>query len=89
MNIKEFVALAKKEDVKDGDHSALACIPKNGFGIAQLLVKEEGIIAGIDVAKHIFLEFDSAFEFESFFKDGAKFNPVMLFLKLEDPLEVY
>ena len=75
MNIKEFVALAKKEDVKDGDHSALACIPKNGFGIAQLLVKEEGIIAGIDVAKHIFLEFDSEFEFESFFKDGAKVQP--------------
>ena len=44
MDIQEFVQLAIKEDIKDGDHSALACIPKDAIGQAQLLVKENGII---------------------------------------------
>ena len=58
MTIKQFVKLAIKEDIKDGDHSALACIPKQAKGKAKLLVKEDGIIAGIDLAVQIFKEFD-------------------------------
>ena len=54
MTVKQFVQLAVQEDIKKGDHSALACIPKTAKGGAQLLVKEEGVIAGIKIAKQIF-----------------------------------
>ena len=53
MTIKQFVQLAIAEDIKEGDHSALACIPKQAIGQAQLLVKEDGIIAGIELAVQI------------------------------------
>ena len=51
MDIQQFVQLAIKEDIKDGDHSALACIPKDAIGKAKLLVKENGIIAGVEIAE--------------------------------------
>ena len=70
MTITQFVQLAIQEDIKEGDHSALACIPEAAKGGAQLLVKEEGIIAGIEIAKQIFEEFDKSFEFEQFLSDG-------------------
>ena len=70
MTIPQFVQLAIQEDIKEGDHSALACIPKTAKGGAQLLVKEDGIIAGIEIAKQIFEEFDKSFEFEQFLSDG-------------------
>ncbi|MCB9194994.1 MAG: carboxylating nicotinate-nucleotide diphosphorylase [Flavobacteriales bacterium] len=70
MTIKEFVKLCKEEDIKDGDHSALACIPANAADKAKLLVKADGIIAGIEVAKEIFKEFDPEVVFEQILKDG-------------------
>jgi nicotinate-nucleotide pyrophosphorylase (carboxylating) len=70
MTIKQFVELAIAEDIKDGDHSALACIPNQAIGKAQLLVKENGIIAGIGVAIEIFKEFDDSFEINTILKDG-------------------
>ena len=70
MKIHQFVQLAIEEDIKKGDHSALACIPSNVSGSAQLLVKEEGIIAGIDIAKLIFNEFDTSFDFKQLINDG-------------------
>ena len=70
MTIPQFVQLAIEEDIKKGDHSALACIPETAKGGAQLLVKEDGIIAGIEISKQIFEEFDTSFEFEQFLKDG-------------------
>jgi len=72
MNIKEFVRLAIEEDIKEGDHSALACIPEDANGKAKLLVKEDGIIAGIKIAKQIFKEFDSSIEFEQLIEDGSE-----------------
>jgi nicotinate-nucleotide pyrophosphorylase (carboxylating) len=70
MEIKEFVRLAIEEDIKDGDHSALACIPESATGKARLLVKAEGIIAGIEEAEAIFKEFDPAAIFTPLKKDG-------------------
>ncbi len=70
MTISQFVQLAIEEDIKKGDHSALACIPETAKGGAQLLVKEDGIIAGIEIAKQIFEEFDTSFEFEQYLNDG-------------------
>ena len=72
MNIKEFVRLAIEEDIKEGDHSALACIPDGAIGKAKLLVKEDGIIAGIKIAKQIFKEFDSSIQFEQLIEDGSE-----------------
>ena len=74
MTIKEFVQLAIAEDIKEGDHSALACIPKEATGNAQLLVKEDGILAGVEIAKQIFHEFDPSFEVNLLINDGVKVN---------------
>ena len=60
MEIKDFVKLSIEEDVKQGDHSTLSCIPKNKLGSAKLLIKENGIISGIEVAKEIFKTYDNS-----------------------------
>lgn len=62
---------AIREDVGDGDHSSLACIPKTANGKAKLLVKDEGIIAGIDFSKRVFNYVDDRLEMEILIKDGA------------------
>ena len=83
MDIKQFVRLAIEEDIKDGDHSALACIPVNATGKAKLLVKEDGIIAGISIAKAIFNEFDNNFKFEQLIEDGSevKFGDIAFYIE--------
>ena len=72
MEIKDFVKLSIEEDVKQGDHSTLSCIPKNKLGSAKLLIKENGIISGIEVAKEIFKTYDNSIEFIANLKDGEK-----------------
>ena len=62
---------AIREDVGDGDHSSLAWIPHNAQGKAKLLVKDDGIIAGVTFAKMIFNYVDAAMKFETFMEDGA------------------
>ena len=61
---------ALREDLGDGDHSSLACIPESATGFAQLLVKDRGIIAGIRIAERIFLKLDPSAEFKPVLKDG-------------------
>lgn len=68
--ITELIELAIKEDIKDGDHSSLACIPQGEKGSAKLLVKEEGILAGVELAKSIFNYFDKNATLEVFMNDG-------------------
>ena len=55
-----------REDVGSGDHSSLACIPSDAMGQAKLLIKEQGIIAGIDFAMMIFKEIDSQLKVETY-----------------------
>jgi len=62
---------AIREDVGDGDHSSLACIPASATGKAKLIVKEEGIIAGVTFAKMIFEYVDSNLKVETFITDGT------------------
>ena len=83
MKIKDFVALAIEEDIKDGDHSALACIPNNARGKAKLLVKEDGIIAGIEVAKEIFKAFDESVVIEQILNDGdvVKYGDIAFYIE--------
>lgn len=72
--IIEFIELAIKEDIKDGDHSSLACIPQGEKGSAKLLVKEEGVLAGVELAKSIFTYFDKEATLEVFMQDGEEMN---------------
>jgi nicotinate-nucleotide pyrophosphorylase (carboxylating) len=73
--IDDLIDLAIREDIGDGDHTSLACIPKEALGKAHLLVKEEGIIAGIDVAKKIFHKLDPKSILDQKIPDGTKVHP--------------
>ena len=66
-----IIANAIREDVGDGDHSSLACIPSTATGRAKLLVKDEGILAGVDFAKQVFAYVDPNLAIEVFLKDGT------------------
>jgi len=63
---------AIREDVGDGDHSSLACIPTTAKGKAKLLVKDEGVIAGVEFAKMVFNYIDSTLKIETLIEDGSK-----------------
>ncbi len=67
-----FIENAISEDIGKGDHTSLACIPETTTGKAQLIIKQEGILAGIDVAKQIFTKFDKNLNFVIFINDGTK-----------------
>ncbi|UMB54974.1 carboxylating nicotinate-nucleotide diphosphorylase [Lutibacter sp. A64] len=69
-----IISNAIREDIGDGDHSSLACIPKDATGKAKLLVKEDGIIAGVEMAKRIFKYVDADLKVETLINDGAKVN---------------
>lgn len=69
--IDTIIKNAIREDVGDGDHSSLACIPESAVGKAKLLVKEDGIIAGIDFAKQVFAYVDKNLKLEILIEDGA------------------
>lgn len=73
--IREFINLAIREDVGDGDHSTLASIPEGAVSKAQLVFKSEGILAGISLASKIFKTIDGSLKFEPSFKDGDRFRP--------------
>lgn len=64
-----------REDVGEGDHSSLACIPPDAHGQAKLLVKEEGILAGVEFARMIFKEVDQDLKIEVFLNDGDRVSP--------------
>lgn len=70
--IELIIANAVREDVGEGDHSSLACIPQSARGKAKLLVKENGIIAGVDFAKRVFHYIDPELKIETLKKDGSK-----------------
>jgi nicotinate-nucleotide pyrophosphorylase (carboxylating) len=69
-NIDQLIDLAIKEDIGNGDHTSLSCIPNNAKGKAQLLVKENGIISGIEIAKQVFQKIDNSIEFKQLINDG-------------------
>lgn len=67
-----IISNAIREDVGDGDHSSLACIPNEAKGKAKLLVKDEGVIAGVEFAKMVFNYVDSEIKIETFINDGEE-----------------
>lgn len=70
-----FIANAIEEDIGDGDHSSLACIPGSSKGKAHLLAKEKGIISGVDIARYIFKKFDPDARVDIQINDGAHVKP--------------
>jgi nicotinate-nucleotide pyrophosphorylase (carboxylating) len=72
MIIDEIIDEALREDIGDGDHTADACIPTDAKGRAKLLVKEDGVIAGVELAQRIFSRFDPELKVEVLIQDGAE-----------------
>jgi len=73
--LRNFIIYCLNEDVGDGDHSSLACINPDTPGKAKLLIKEEGILAGVRVAGLVFSEVDKSLRIETLIHDGAKVIP--------------
>ena len=73
--IDELIDLAFAEDIGDGDHTTLSTIPASAYGKQQLIIKEEGILAGVEVAKRVFERFDPGLDVEVFIEDGAHVKP--------------
>lgn len=73
--IDELLDLAFAEDIGDGDHTTLCCIPADEMGKQHLLVKEEGILAGVEIAKKVFHKFDPELKMTEFINDGAHVKP--------------
>ncbi|WP_455076220.1 carboxylating nicotinate-nucleotide diphosphorylase [Prevotella koreensis] len=67
-----LIALSFAEDIGDGDHTTLCCIPENAIGKSRLIIKEDGILAGVEVAKRVFAKFDSSMQVDVKMGDGSK-----------------
>lgn len=68
--LRKLIQLWFQEDIRDGDHTSLCCIPPTQMGCQQLIIKDEGILAGVEVAKEIIDYFDPECRMEQFLKDG-------------------
>ena len=81
--IHHFIANALAEDVGDGDHTSLATIPEDTIGKAKLLVKDHGVLAGVELAVEIFNQVDSNLKVDIFLNDGAEVKPKDIALEVE------
>ncbi|MGN0231796.1 MAG: carboxylating nicotinate-nucleotide diphosphorylase [Muribaculaceae bacterium] len=70
--IDELLELSFAEDIGDGDHTTLCCIPADAMGKQRLIIKEDGIIAGVEIAKMVFHKFDPELKVDVFINDGAQ-----------------
>ena len=70
-----LIDLAFAEDIGDGDHTTLCCIPADAMGESKLLIKEEGVFAGVDIAKEVFRRFDPTMEVKVYIQDGTHVKP--------------
>lgn len=84
-DLEKLINEALNEDIGPGDYTSLACINKNSLGKAVLLVKENGIIAGIEVAKHIFKKVDESIKVHCFLKDGDPIKKGDIVLEVNGP----
>lgn len=73
--IDKLIDLAFAEDIGDGDHTTLSCIPADAMGKSKLLIKETGVLAGVEIAREIFRRFDPTMKVEVFIPDGAEVKP--------------
>ena len=73
--IDQLISLSFAEDIGDGDHTTLSSIPATAMGKSRLIIKEEGIIAGVEMAREIFHRFDPEMKMEVYINDGAHVKP--------------
>ena len=73
--IDQLITLSFAEDIGDGDHTTLSCIPDTAMGKSRLIIKEEGILAGVEMAREIFHRFDPEMKMEVYINDGAHVKP--------------
>ena len=71
----KLIELAFSEDIGDGDHTTLCCIPAEAVGESKLLIKEAGVFAGVEIAKQVFRRFDPDLQVEVYVEDGARVKP--------------
>lgn len=74
MHIDELINFALTEDIGDGDHTSLACIPESQMGEVVLIAKEDGILAGVEIAQRVFQLLDDSVDFSVFKSDGSSIN---------------
>ena len=81
--VRRIISTAISEDVGDGDHSSLACIPENARGRAKLLVKDKGIIGGVNFAKKVFAFVDKSLKIEVLIEDGTEvtFGDIVMYVE--------
>lgn len=84
--IDDLLELAFAEDIGDGDHTTLSTIPADAVGRQHLLVKEEGILSGVDVAARVFAKLDPALKMTVFISDGAHVRPGDVVFVVEGPV---
>jgi nicotinate-nucleotide pyrophosphorylase (carboxylating) len=70
--VDRLIDLSFAEDIGDGDHTTLCCIPEDAMGKSHLLIKEDGILAGVEVAKEVFHRFDPDMQVEVLMPDGSR-----------------
>lgn len=80
-----FIAAAISEDIGNGDHTSQSCLSNNNISKANLLVKEAGVIAGVELAEHIFKTKNETFTFETKINDSAWVNPGDVVFTIEGP----
>ncbi len=73
--IDALIEIAISEDIGDGDHTSKACIPETVTGTAKLLIKEEGVLAGLDIAGRVFKKIDPDLRITTYLKDGNEILP--------------
>ncbi|MEM9920128.1 MAG: carboxylating nicotinate-nucleotide diphosphorylase [Bacteroidota bacterium] len=72
--IQSFITQAMAEDVGEGDHTSLACIPEDARSDAKLLIKDDGVVAGVELARYVFQQVDPTSTIKVFISDGASVN---------------
>ncbi|MDR0658521.1 MAG: carboxylating nicotinate-nucleotide diphosphorylase [Mediterranea sp.] len=85
--IGRLIDLAFAEDIGDGDHTTLSSIPATATGKSRLLIKEAGVLAGVEIAKEIFHRFDPAMKVEVFINDGAEVKPGDIVMVVEGKVQ--
>ena len=70
--VDRLIDLSFAEDIGDGDHTTLCCIPEDAMGKSHLLIKEDGILAGVEIAKEVFRRFDPEMQVEVLMQDGTR-----------------
>jgi len=80
--LKDFIEKCIQEDIKDGDHTSICCIPENKNGTANLISKQDAIVAGVDLAKEIFNYYDKNLKIDIYKNDGQKIKNKETILKV-------